>query len=255
MTTRLTTRGTTRSTTRGTSPAPSFTPSSIANLAVWLDAMDASTVLRDTGSGFVPAANGEAVARWVDKSANAHILAQTTSGSRPLLSTSAGPSGGRCITFDGTDDCLTKIGSVFDYPATVFKVVRLITDTDLRYYFDTRGSGSRIGEFNRTGRINRNSSNLPVTSIALTANTWGVVTSDHSTTEIGFRLNGVSRLSQVQSVTPSGSTGLVLGANNPASPTAFLNFEMAEFVVYGRILNSTEQNQVRNYLKVKYGTP
>jgi hypothetical protein len=217
--------------------------------------MDASTVLRDTGSGFVPALDGEAVARLLDRSTNAHILAQTTSGSRPLLSTSAGPSGGRCITFDGADDCLVKIGLVFDFPATVFKVVKIITDTDLRYYFDTRGVGTRIGEINRTGRINRNGSNLPASSIALTADTWGVVTSDHTTTEVGFRLDGGSRLSQAQSATPSGASGLVLGANNPNTPASFLNYALAEFVVYGRILDAAEQNQVRNYLKVKWGTP
>jgi hypothetical protein len=217
--------------------------------------MDAGTVLRDTGSGFVPAANGEAVARWVDKSANAHILAQTVSGNRPLLSTTTGPSNGRCLIFDGTDDRLVKTSPVFDFPCTVFSVVKLLTDLDIRYFWDTRASMGRPGEINRTGGLRRNGSNIPTTTISQTVGDWDVITSEHSTTEIAFRKNGGTRLAQAQSVTPAGATGYVIGGLNPTTPTNFTHHALAEKIAFGRILNSTEQDKVRNYLKVKWGTP
>ena len=252
MTTRLTTRGTTRSTTRGTSPAPSFTPASIANLAVWLDAMDASTVLRDTGSGFVPAANGEAVARWVDKSANAHILAQTVSGSRPLLSTSAGLSGGRAITFDGANDFLLKASLVFDFPCTVFTVMRQNSFTTSDMVYETRGAGGRPLLIQRVaaGQI-RGPFDSPIVSHTLS--TWNVVTQRMSATVNTVRIDGGTENSGTAGAS-SGAGSLTIGANN-LGLSAWCHVDFAAIIAYSRILTADEEAQVRNFLKTQYGTP
>ena len=254
MTTRLTTRGTTRSTTRGTSPAPSFTPASIANLAVWLDAMDASTVLRDTGSGFVPAANGEAVARWVDKSANAHILAQTTAGSRPLLSTSAGPSSGRCIEWDGTDDFLIKAGNLFSLPCTVFLVLRQTSWTINEVILDTAATGNRffLNQRNVSGML-RTTGDVPTSNNGQTLGNWDIVTAKVSATAQSIRINSATPGTATSSFTATASAELRIGGNTLASN--FAHVAIAAIIAYSRSLTADEEVQVISFLKTQYGTP
>jgi hypothetical protein len=242
------------STTRGTSPAPSFTPASIANLAVWLDAMDASTVLRDTGSGFVPAANGEAVARWVDKSANAHILAQTTSGSRPLLSTSAGPSSGRCIVCDGTDDFLVKTGNLFSLPCTVFLVLRQTSWTLNEVIVDTAMSGNRfyVNQRNVSGML-RTTGDVPTSNNGQTLGNWDIVTAKVSNTAQSIRINSATPGTATSSFTAATSTEFRIGgASNGAT---FAHVGIASIIAYSRSLTADEEVQVRSYLKTQYGTP
>jgi hypothetical protein len=242
------------STTRGTSPAPSFTPASIANLAVWLDAMDASTVLRDTGSGFVPAANGEAVARWVDKSANAHILAQTVSGRRPLLSTSAGPSSGRAIIFDGADDFLTKAANVFTMPCTVYMVLKQITWTDNDEVWDTRNSGlrPRMLQSTSSGQI-RVTGGVPTTNNVQVLDTWDLVTAIITTTAQSLQINNATPGTASMAITPATPTTLNIGCN--AAGIGHSNIGIAEYIVYSAGHDSATQANVKNYLKAKWGTP
>ena len=250
MTTRPTTRGTTRLTTRGTSPAPSFTPASIANLAVWLDAMDASTVLRDTGSGFVPAANGEAVARWVDKSANAHILAQTVSGNRPLLSTSAGPSSGRCIEWDGGDDLLIKNPLAIARPHTAFVVFtnRSTVVNDVIYHTAGAGAASQLRQLSSTstGRMVGGPASIPTVT-----NEWAVATLEVENNAYRIRKNNGVLLTET--VATAASIGLSLGAQ--IGPINFAHCALSEFLIYESILSPSDQDKIRNYLKAKWGTP
>jgi hypothetical protein len=238
------------STTRGTSPAPSFTPASIANLAVWLDAMDASTVLRDTGSGFVPAANGEAVARWVDKSANAHILAQTTAGSRPLLSTSAGPSSGRCIEWDGVDDFLQKNPLAISRPHTAFVIFtnRSTVVNDVIYHTAGAGAASQLRQLSSTstGRIVGGPASIPTV-----ANEWAVATLEVETNAYRIRKNNGVLLAET--VATAASIGLSLGAQ--IGPINFAHCALSEFLIYESILSPSDQDKIRNYLKAKWGTP
>ena len=254
MTTRLTTRGTTRLTTRGTSPAPSFTPASIANLAVWLDAMDASTVLRDTGSGFVPATNGEAVARWVDKSANAHILAQTVSGNRPLLSTSAGPSSGRCIEFDGIDDFLVKTGNLFSPPYTMCVVLKQLSYTLNDVIIDSRASGIRmlLIQRNISGML-RTTADSPATNNIQTLNNWDLITVGSSNAQRSVRINDATPGIDSTPITAVDSTEFRIGGSSLASTHAHV--AIAAVVAYSRTLTAGEEAQVRNFLKTQYGTP
>jgi len=242
------------STTRGTSPAPSFTPSSIANLAVWLDAMDASTVLRDTGSGFVPAANGEAVARWVDKSSNAHILAQTVAGNRPLLSTSAGPSSGRCIEFDGIDDFLVKTGNLFSPPYTMCVVLKQLSYTLNDVIIDSRASGIRmlLIQRNISGML-RTTADSPATNNIQTLNNWDLITVGSSNAQRSVRINDATPGVDSTPITAVDSTEFRIGGSSLASTHAHV--AIAAVVAYSRTLTAGEEAQVRNFLKTKYGTP
>jgi hypothetical protein len=233
---------------------PQFTPLDIANLEVWLDAMDASTVLRDTGSEFVSAANGEAVARWLDKSANAHILAQTTSGSRPLLSTSAGPTSGRCIEWDGVNDFLVKTGNLFSLPCTVFVVLRQTSWTINEVILDTAAAGNRfyLNQRNISGML-RTTGDVPTSNNGQTLGNWDIVTAKVSATAQSIRINSATPGTATSSFTATASAELRIGGNTLASN--FAHVGIAAIVAYSRTLTDEEEAQVRNFLKTQYGTP
>jgi hypothetical protein len=217
--------------------------------------MDASTVLRDTGGGsFVPAANGEAVARWVDKSANAHILAQTTPGSRPLLSTGAGPSSGRCIEWDGTDDFLVKSGNLFSLPCTVFLVLRQTSWTINEVVLDTAMSGNRffLNQRNVSGML-RTTGDVPSSNNGQTLGNWDIVTAKVSNTAQSIRINSATPGTATSSFTAATSTEFRIGG--ASNGVTFSNVAIAAIVAYSRTLTADEEVQVRNFLKTQYGTP
>ena len=251
--TRNFTRNFTRGFTRNFSPG-AFNPRSIANLALWLDANDASTVLRDTGSGFVPALNGEAVARWVDKSSNGHILAQTVAGSRPLLSTSNGPSGGRGINFDGVDDFLVKTGNLFSIPCTVFAVMNQRTWTINEVLWDTAMSGNRAYGIQRnTSGMIRTTGDVPSSNNGQTLNNWDVVTWEIANGAQSVRINSATPGTATSSFTPTTSVELRLGGATSAANNSHVSY--AAFIAYSRVLTDAEEVQMRSYLKSTYGTP
>lgn len=79
-----------------------------SGLALWLDADDASTFTFGTGT---------AVATWADKSGNGNDVTQGTAGSRPVRDAVTNTINGLAVvTFDGSDDFLTK-SSISGFPA------------------------------------------------------------------------------------------------------------------------------------------
>jgi hypothetical protein len=231
-----------------------WSPPNVQNLALWLDASDPASVLRDTGSGFVPALDTQAVARWVDKSSNAHILLRNTVTARPTLSTSTGPSGGREIVFSGTNQqCLIKHGLVFDLPCTVFLVMRQISVTDLRSIWDTRANGARPGMVQRTGGFLRNvGGNLPNPGPSQTTGTWNLISFWQDTANVSIQKDDETATTAANPVVPSGADSLILAARNATNNA---NIGLAAVVAYSRILTVEERAKVRSFLKSKYGTP
>ena len=75
------------------SRASGFNPKSIAGLALWLDASDASTITL----------NGATVSQWRDKSGNARHLSEATANNQPTMSTLNGRG---ALSFDGVNDRL-----------------------------------------------------------------------------------------------------------------------------------------------------
>ena len=236
--------------TSGDTPQ-SFNPRSIANLAVWLDAWDAATVLNASSA---PATNSEAVASWVDKSSNAHILAQTTPGSRPLLSTSNGPSGGRAINCDGADDSLFKTGNLFSLPCTVFAVMNQRTWTINEFLWDTAMSGNRAYGIQRnTSGMIRTTGDVPTSNNGQTLNNWDVVTWEIANGAQSVRINSATPGTATSTFTPTTSTELRLGG--ATSGTTHSHVSYAAFIAYSRLLTDAEEVQIRAYLKSTYGTP
>jgi hypothetical protein len=73
-----------------------------ASLAMWLDAADTNTVIL----------NGSNVSRWDDKSGNGRNAVQNTAANQPIY-TLAGQNGRSVLTFDGSDDFMDVVTTVF----------------------------------------------------------------------------------------------------------------------------------------------
>jgi hypothetical protein len=91
----------------GGGAAAAFSPIDIADLALWLDASD-STTLFQASNGTTPAvADGDVVGYWGDKSGAGNVVIQTTTAFKPTLQT-AEQNGLNVVQFDGSDDNLIR---------------------------------------------------------------------------------------------------------------------------------------------------
>ena len=88
--------------------AKRFAPDQVPGLGLDLDA--SYGVLNSIGPD-VPATNGQAVRRWLDKSGNGRHFDQATATNQPVFS-SAGFNSRSCVYFDGVDDLLTCLSGL-----------------------------------------------------------------------------------------------------------------------------------------------
>lgn len=95
--------------------------------ALWLDGLDSATILNASA---LPAANGEQVATWLDKSGNGNHAVQAVNSMRPLK-------GSDCLEFDGVDDVLgnTLKPNTPDYTLFLIYEQNTIQPTYIPAYF------------------------------------------------------------------------------------------------------------------------
>ena len=243
-----------------------FNPLSL-NPALWLDASDASTLYDATSGGSLVTADG-AIARWIDKSGNARHPTQSTSAYRPIRKTAV-KNGRDVIRFDGTDDFFdvtafptTSIDfSVFLVGKNAAKTFTGSHSNDLQAYIDQDHSGGSGWAFQTRPDIGAGimtASAFPNTGgnsngavITQTENVFNVL--DFSRVASGseyLALNGATPAVNASTVAwvPRSSMriGKTVGFNRP------LNGDIAEILIFSRILNSSERSTVLAYLATKY---
>ena len=242
-----------------------FSPKSISNLELWLDADDSSTLTT----------SASAVSEWRDKSSSARVFSQSTANNRPVLTTNV--IGGRsAVRFDGANDVLvstTNAGSLI-LPSTMFIVANKPTNTadggllthqkngedsynsDSMYCITTNSNAAGIRVLGGT------STTLFPGVQASTAILGSFIMSLTISTNSGILRNltaGVSNTdsSVLFSATPS-NNGLALGVIatwNGAAITYvhYLTGDIAEVIGYSKALSASEASQVGAYLAKKYG--
>tara|TARA_R110000868_G_C10684566_1_gene747762 strand:- start:132 stop:842 length:711 start_codon:yes stop_codon:yes gene_type:complete len=99
--------------------ASRFSPLSLSP-ALWLDASDSSTLFNATTGGSLPA-DGQAIARWEDKSGNNRHVAQATGSHQPLRKTAI-QNGKDVVRFDGANDRLDFSGISSASPWTLYAI-------------------------------------------------------------------------------------------------------------------------------------
>ena len=219
--------------------APSEVPT--VGLRLHLDASDAESVIAD-GSGVVET--------WHDRSGQANDAVQSLTSRRPTYVENA-LNGRAVVRFDGTNDhlILGDIGNDFSTAAHVF-VVATVADNNYNL-FTTRnnntwwcegGSTSNPGVFRSTALTNY-STNMPNSGTHIFA-----IESSASGWEMS--IDGVSQGAGAAGYNQGNA--FKIAAPDDSNSLKYLTGDIAEILVYNRILSDSEELQIAAYLSSRY---
>jgi hypothetical protein len=234
-----------------------------ADLALWLDAKDTTTLFTDTGEG-TPSANGAAVGRWKDKSGSARHADQAVAGAKPTRSDSLFGGSRTGLSLDGGDALATPAIDLSGTAAIELWVVAQGTVAGASEVIVEAGNGTGAdGAFI-----------LYYGAGAVSVGHWAPVngsdaTGDDNSHVYRYTANraaaagseDVIYIDAAASGTPygSGTTGnfanlaVNIGARNGAS--LYFAGSIGEIVIAKRALTSGESTALHSYLQAKWGTP
>jgi hypothetical protein len=231
----------------------SWTPADLgANLIGWWKA--------DTGV----TESGGAVSQWDDQSGNANHLTQGTGANKPTYSATGFNTSYKGITFDGTNDYLSK--TVFTGMSgdvvSIFMAGQLTTGA---------GSYARAVSYSNTSVDYTGSNNgawfsRDGTSDALSGYRNGAIGTKAVTLDAPFRggsvFDGTNHTMYVNNSggTPVASTGtwasaatIMLGAMAQPGTSDFFKGKIAEIFIFKSAPDSTTRTNIDNYLKARWG--
>jgi hypothetical protein len=236
-------------------------------LQLWLRADDG--VLNAAGTA---AADGEAVAQWLDHSGNSRHLGQADSSARPLLQ-ATGINGAATLAFDGSNDWLfgSSLPTLGSNNMTIFVVASggnwgSAGGSEGALFADAGWTGAvlerEFGQFKYWSNYLQgkgapesvSGGALPGAGFAATIFT--VQRSVGSSVTLGMDGQTVATASSGGVVQAHTGGVLSVGAhNNLGAPTAYTawNGGIAEVLVYDRALNANEFNAVGGWLEQRYG--
>lgn len=206
-------------------------PTSIANLFAWYKA-DALTLN-----------NADPVSSWTDSSGNSRHATQATSANQPLFRTNVLNSK-PIIEFDGTNDLL-QVTYTLAQPVTRMAVLRYRSTTagqasqdggaNIAALFDIAGTGYRMyaGNGLQTGTVD--------TSYHIFCQGWNGASST-------LRVDGGAGVAGDAGSATQG--GITFGAR--AAGTQHGQVNVAETLVYSRMLTLSEINDLGNYFASRY---
>jgi hypothetical protein len=235
-----------------------FTPNRLANLALWLDATDSSTITESSG----------AVSQWNDKSGNSNNAVQATLGSRPALTTNA-LNGKSVLTFDGTDDFMTVAHAAAlnaqISPSTVAIVYkksagfRLLQKKDGlgisadAWFVDDAGVFSVAGGFTTSYATNQNVWQIDV-------GTWDGSTIKHWRNGSKLVATNVTSGTLVSgeidpAATPSSNSDSLYIArrNNPSGTSGIMTGQIAGILICSAALTDANRQQLEGYYAHQFG--
>jgi hypothetical protein len=227
----------------------SFTPASLANLAVWLDASSASS-LYDAESGGSLVGSGGVVRRWQDLSGNSRHVVGDDGPTRSL----AAVNGRDALSFSSS--LLTNTGiNVSGGSQSLFMVVRFAASGfNIAGGFGNAGSfGSLLIESNRTSGSHSatfgggsSQDHAEGGTPSNTTKAFGAVLGSGTGSLL---INGTS-VATVSRATVSSSSGLVIGAYYGILPLFGL---ICEVVYLPRTLTAGEISDLQTYFAAKWG--
>lgn len=220
----------------------------VAGYVAWYDASDTSSI---TSSGGL-------VSQWNDKSGNSYHLTQSTAANKPTTGATS-RNGRNVLDFDGGDWITKTSFPAIAQPLTFFAVA-----------FGTTAGGQVISTKNGALSLTMQTASKLVELFAGAADGIYSTTAWSSWAQVTAIANGNSSSSRVYvngTLEASGdashpgtngmNTQLMLGAY--AGDTSFvagrLNGSIAEIVIYGSALGTTDRQSVESYLRTKWGTP
>lgn len=216
---------------------------------------------RYRGASITGVGDGAAVASWPDSSGNGLNLTQATGSKQGLFRASSLINGQPAVQFDGVDDFMSTATSVTANHSdlTYFVVGRLTALSNQARILDRTGPSTSPLMYQRDGAgtigtldSNGGSQIKIVTIGAPGVNVNFVAAAVFSGTHTGY-LNGTQGTSVANTDTNSQSNPIYLASDGNGTSNGALI--IAEVLVYGRALSSTERQQVESYLRGVYATP
>ena len=235
----------------------------VSGAALWLDASRQATLFTDAGTTQV-ATSGQSVYQWNDLSGNNRHATQATLGNRPTwVSPAGGQNGLGTVSFNGSSSFIEGSWQTFT-DMTVFVVAknnttlspggRVFSQSDSTYADNVQSPTTTyipLGFINGPVAVSTNISNGLILNISFTSN---------SHTLFIHRKTGTTGSTTVGSTTTSATIGTVTRSmtkyalgKNPNSYDGYWAGAAAEYVVYSRQLDSSEETAIVNYLKTKWG--
>ena len=201
--------------------------------------------------------DGDRVATWPDESGHETHLAQSNFDYRPVYRSN--DLGQPAVMFDGTDDLLTSVASVFKPDQHTIFVVAMPLATGENDILGTGGSGDgdallMLYSNHLRGHAWRGSdANMLDGVTPIDTSTLAVFEQVVSETDITLRLDGSSEAAMGVNGTPANTRKWVtLGSRSTG--TNFSGYILA-VLVYDRALTETEANTIRQYLIDTYAVP
>ncbi len=218
--------------------------------ALWLDAADTLSIMQDAGK----------VSQWKDKSGNSQNFTQSTASSQPLTGNQT-INGKNTLTFDGVDDKLLgeHITGLYD-GLTAFIV------TNSRCSEKTSGFGFAVA-INGSGWLD-GSENAPALNFSSGGEeqaNWQIANRAHSTPQneepfvyacssdgsnINYYANGNNTSIHSGSSSSEGAGLSLIGGISGAN---YFKGDIAEIIIFDRVLTEFERNNIGKYLAKKWG--
>jgi hypothetical protein len=221
-----------------------FSPKSVANLSLWLDAADSSSVITA----------GSEITQWNDKSGNGK---NATAFNSPLYTENS-------IKLNGSSQYFTNTLTIDSATHTLIAIHRPSNSTTLNtslFRFQTSGTPYIVFPYNASGAnkgyitsydgtpINFQNSTLLDNSVSTSLNL--IIATIQSGTQVVY-LNGTQTATTSQSLTSSTSPSLYIGAYY-LGPSEYYGGTISEILVYNSFLNTSERQKLEGYLAWKWG--
>ena len=226
-------------------------PEIASGLSSWYDATDISTLYTDTSKTTNVTSHGDTVRLWADKSGGGYDMT-TVSTYEPAYDTQSHTQA--CVDFDGTN---------WMYNATdkVVKQVYAVTSSTVNasnVLFGFDNADNQYAHFDTGGTVYNSAPNLNGT-----AGSYESVSGYTGIPTTGVHLLVVDLVNfvrmdytQYASNNPyshgGGSTGTYIGRRENSATADLFNGKIIELIGYDRHLNSTEIENVEDYLNIKH---
>ncbi|MBZ4420791.1 LamG domain-containing protein [Myxococcus sp. RHSTA-1-4] len=212
------------------------------------------------------AADGSAVTRWPDASGQGSHATQGTLNAQPLLRRNAF-SGHSTLQFDGVNDRLDLGSNVFAsnrFPLTVFVVLRTAdvaghlvgTGSSSAGFLTTYGGGLFLTAGQAALKANSNGAGLLLPGATVNDGQVRVISAVAHGGPSALYINGQSAGESYAPLNAYAYGKSTLGASDGSSSSASQDpfaGELAEVLVYHRVLGESERTLIEQYLGSKYG--
>jgi hypothetical protein len=237
---------------------PSTIPESIGGLQLWLDGSDLTTLYQSSG-GSLANSDGDPLGYWIDKSGNGKHATQLSGTNKPSVRLNV-KNGLSVVRMDGVSSRLIESTLSLNAPYSIFCVAKRSGGDATGRLFHLGASQDQflyLGTLGSDGYAWFNGNGTTWNSVANTtpSRTWGS----------GFHFFGGTNSSGTAvpywdtytqdsiNGTTAQSTGYAFGYLPTLSSIQRFGGDICEFLIYGKLLASSEIGKLSGYLNDKWG--